>query len=225
MYDWKSRITLSYAFHSLNLTYWDPSPNTLPLPLPPSFTPPLSHPPTLLLLFPSSYPPPPPPLLLFLSLSLISPPTPLPLHPQPSVSSYRKIFIFVSADKSRNSGLATVGIFICDKSTGDDYVPDKNKNKRYFASIIMIFEQYYYTKILWTYQFFLFTSMSIAKFLLVLYHFFSSHSVHNKNPYSDDPALATVAPTPLSGRSYVWLCTGNSSGLDSRPPMQRIYRK
>jgi hypothetical protein len=179
--------------------------------------------------------------LLSSSLPLTIPLTLHPFYPpsfplQPSVSSYRKIFIFVSADKSRNSGLATVGIFICDKSTGDDYIPEKNTNKRYYIITYTLLFRFYMdtlrNDLCFDHVYFCFLTpcnFIICQFLISLlmlsFLFFCSHSMSNKNPYSDDPAPATIAPAPLSGRSYVWLCTGNSSGLDARPPMQRIYRK
>jgi hypothetical protein len=50
-------------------------------------------------------------------------------HPylQPSVAVYRRMYLFCSVDKSRNSGLAALGLFIVDGSTGDGYVAPKKR--------------------------------------------------------------------------------------------------
>jgi DNA polymerase epsilon subunit 1 len=52
-------------------------------------------------------------------------------HPylQPYTAAYRRIFLYCSFDKSRNSGLAVLGLFILDGSTADDYIAVKKGAK------------------------------------------------------------------------------------------------
>ena len=72
-------------------------------------------------------------------------------------------------------------------------------------------------------------SLSLSLYLsLCLSLFPSSRSSdpHSSNPYGDTlPSTSSSSSSPLSGRAYIWLSTGNSNGLDARPPFQRIYRK
>lgn len=82
-----------------------------------------------------------------------------------ATSQFRRVFLYVSEDKSRNSGLGAIGLFIMNSSNADDEKEAKRAAERGEAHV------------------------------------------------------------PLSARAFVWIASGGSSAQDTRPPLQRLYRK
>ena len=117
-------------------------------------------------------------------------------HPYLSaqVASYRRIFLYFAADKTRSSGdLGILGAFIIDASNVEELEAHQKLIKQQLDAAAA-------------------AGVGVDR--------------NAEKAALADSASSVLSGVPASAKAYVWLINSRTSGaLDSRPPLQRIFRK